>query len=347
MTKTPIFRSYTRLAAFSLILTLVLAQSALFAQNDQVAQESADSKPKQTQAAIALASQKPLTEKPFTETPNTEKTNTEKVQESDENEGKLFFSFGGSRWKDVIEWLADSADLALHYSDLPIGTFTYSDSRNFTLQEAIDRVNLFLLPEGFTLVRSGRLLSVINLSDPRSLKQLDSLARLIKYEDLETAEDHDVVKCIFPLGDLDAADAVEELGALNLFQTPAIFTKTNQLMITDTAVKLKTAKKILSAFRPKTLDNGTVVKSFSLDHVDAEDVLMVARPHLGLATGEMIGIDVSISADVKGKNIFVTGIEDKVLLIEGLISQIDVPKKVDAAAGLPELQTYLGTGRKR
>ncbi len=260
--------------------------------------------------------------------------------DDDENDGKLFFSFGGSRWKEVIEWLANSSDLALHYSDLPIGTFTYSDTKYFTLQEAIDRVNLFLLPEGFTLVRSGRLLSVINLSDPRSLKQLDSLARLVKYEDLETAEDHDVVKCIFPLGDLDAVDAVEELSALNLFQTPAIFTKTNQLMITDTAVKLKTAKKILSAFKPKTLDNGTVVKSFTLDHVDAEDVLMVARPHLGLATGEMIGIDVSISADVKGKNIFVTGIEDKVLLIEGLISQIDKPKLVKTGAGVPELQSY-------
>ncbi len=271
---------------------------------------------------------------------NAAEEETKNLDDEDENEGKLFFSFGGSRWKEVIEWLADSSDLALHYSDLPIGTFTYSDTKYFTLQEAIDRVNLFLLPEGFTLVRSGRLLSVINLSDPRSLKQLDSLARLVKYEDLETAEDHDVVKCIFPLGDLDAVDAVEELSALNLFQTPAIFSKTNQLMITDTAVKLKTAKKILSAFKPKTLDNGTVVKSFTLDHVDAEDVLMVARPHLGLATGEMIGIDVSISADVKGKNIFVTGIEDKVLLIEGLISQIDKPKLVKTGAGVPELQSY-------
>lgn len=325
MTKSLISRSHAFLVVGIMAIAIASTQSIA------AAQEAAEPKPKGAQTApatIASAAEKPLTAKP----------KTDLVQESDE--GKLFFSFGGSRWKDVIEWLADSSDLALHYSDLPIGTFTYSDTRNFTLQEAIDRVNLFLLPEGFTLVRSGRLLSVINLSDPRSLKQLDSLARLIKYEDLETAEDHDVVKCIFPLGDLDAADAVEELAALNLFQTPAIFTKTNQLMITDTAVKLKTAKNILSAFKPKTLDNGTVVKSFSLEHVDAEDVLMVARPHLGLATGEMIGIDVSISADVKGKSIFVTGIEDKVLLIEGLISQIDIPKKVDANAGLPELQTY-------
>ena len=62
-------------------------------------------------------------------------------------------------------------------------------------------------------------------------------------------------------------------------------------------------------------------------HVTAEDVLIVARPHLGLATGEMIGIDVSISADVLGKNIFVTGLEDKVKLLEGLVKAVDQPEQ--------------------
>ncbi|MCP4787338.1 MAG: hypothetical protein GY878_27730, partial [Fuerstiella sp.] len=139
--------------------------------------------------------------------------------------------------------------------------------------------------------------------------------------------DHDVVKCIFPLGELDAEDAVEELNALSLMTPPAVFAKTNQLMITDTAGNLKSVRTILAAFEPHALDNGTVVKSFTLQHADAEDILIVARPHLGLATGEMIGIDVSLSADLQGKNIFVTGIEDKVKLIEGLITAIDIPKK--------------------
>ncbi|MEC9094327.1 MAG: secretin N-terminal domain-containing protein, partial [Planctomycetota bacterium] len=133
--------------------------------------------------------------------------------------------------------------------------------------------------------------------------------------------------CIFPLGELEPEEAVEELAPLNLLKSPDIFTKTNQLLLTDTAGKLQLAKKVLGAFKPETLDNGTVVKSFRLNHVDAEDFLMVARPHLGLAVGEMIGIDVSISADVLGNSIFVTGIEDKVKLIEGLIREVDVEEK--------------------
>ena len=200
------------------------------------------------------------------------------------------FSFEGAPWRDVINWLAEESDLALHVGDVPTGSFTYSDPNPFTHQEAIDRVNLFLLPEGFTLVRSGKLLSVINLGDSRSMQQLDALAKLVTVEQLDQQNDHDVVKCFFPLGDFEAEDAVEELSALKLMTTPAVFTKTNRLMITDTVAKLKSAKAILDAFEPSTMDDGTVMKNFALQHVDAEDILVVARPHLGLATGEMIGI---------------------------------------------------------
>ncbi len=258
--------------------------------------------------------------------------------------GTLRFSFDGARWRDVIKWLTDESSLALHIGDLPTGSFTYSDPRAFTLQEAIDRINLFLLPQGFTLVRSGRLLSVIDLSDPRSMRQLEVLAKLVTVEQLDALPDHEVVKCIFPLGELKAEDAVEELSALKFMTTPAVFTKTNQLMITDTAGKLRSVKRIVAGFQPSTLDNGTVVKSFALQHVDAEDILIVARPHMGLATGEMIGIDVSISADLQGKNIFVTGVEDKVQLIESLVLAIDKPSVAISNDGESVLQSHFVEG---
>jgi type II secretory pathway component GspD/PulD (secretin) len=242
---------------------------------------------------------------------------------STENAAKISFAFDGTPWKDVIQTLAETGDLAVHIGDLPVGSFTYSDSKSYTVNEAISRVNLFLLPEGYTLVRSGRLLSVINLSDPRSLKQLDSLAKLVTTKQLEALPDHDVVKCLFPLGDLPVEDAAEELAGLNLMTAPAEFSRTNRIMVVDTAEKLRTVQTLLKAFAPDQLNNGTVVKSFELQHADAEDILVVARPHLGLATGEMIGIDVSLSADPEGKNLFVTGVDDKVKLVENLVKSLD------------------------
>ena len=111
------------------------------------------------------------------------------------------------------------------------GSFTYSDPNAFSPDEAIDRINLFLLPQGYALVRSGALISVISLGDPRSMQQLDSLAKLVTTDELAELNDHDVVKCLFKLGELKAEDAVDELSALSLMTTPATFTKTNQLMI--------------------------------------------------------------------------------------------------------------------
>lgn len=73
--------------------------------------------------------------------------------------------------------------------------------------------------------------------------------------------------------------------------------------------------------------------------------MLVARPHLGLATGEMIGIDVSLSADLQGKNIFVTGVEDKVKLLEGLVTAIDHPEKsLSSADGEAQLRSHLVAG---
>ncbi|WP_146535129.1 secretin N-terminal domain-containing protein [Rubripirellula reticaptiva] len=260
--------------------------------------------------------------------------------------GELRFSFNGTPWREVIRWVADQSGLALHVGDLPPGSFTYSDASAYEVSGAIDRINLFLLAEGYTLVRSGQLLSVINLGDPRSLQQLDLLAKQIPVESLEDMpSNHEVVKCIFALGEIEADDAVDELAALSLMSSPKVLSKTNQLMITDTVAKLRNVRDVLSAFEPSFMDNGTVVKTFSLQHVEAEDVLLVARPHLGLATGEMIGIDVSLSADLLGKHIFVTGVEDKVKVIERLVESIDQPKSNGLEiGGEMTLQSHLVEG---
>ncbi len=257
----------------------------------------------------------------------------------------LSFSFERAPWRDVIKWLADECGLALQYEELPTGSFSYSDAGEFSRQAAIDRVNLFLLPQGYTLVQSGRLLSVINLGDPRSMQQLDALASFTTAEQLAGLPRHEVVKCMFALGELTAQDAVEELSALQLMTTPAVFSKTNQLMITDTVAKLQSVKAILDAFQPQGLDNGTMMKSFALKHAVAEDILLVARPHLGLATGEMIGIDVSLSTDLQGKNIFVTGVEDRVKLVENLVQALDQPAaRVSATQDAAELRSHFVKG---
>ncbi|MCH1495283.1 MAG: general secretion pathway protein, partial [Rubripirellula sp.] len=259
--------------------------------------------------------------------------------------GGVRFSFDRTPWRDVIRWIADEADLALHVGEVPTGSFSYADPSDFTIAEAIDRINLFLQPEGFAILRSGQMLSVINLGDPRSKQQLDALARMVEPKQLPELPDHDVVRCLFPLGEIDAQGAVAELEVLNLMVTPEVLGRTNQLLMIETVAKLQSVKKILDAFQSDEMANGTVVQSFALKHVGAEDVLDVARPHLGLAPGEMIGIDVSVSVDVRGQYLYVTGVEDKVKLLEGLIKSIDQPKESVSESSEPsELRRHLVEG---
>ncbi len=259
--------------------------------------------------------------------------------------GEVSFSFDRTPWRDVIKWIATESGLALHFEDLPPGSFSYSDAQRYTIDTALDRLNLFLLPQGFTLVKSGQLLSLINLADPRSLQQLDALATRVVPSELDQRNEHEVVKCLFPLGELSVKDALEELQPLKLMTTPAAFQRTNQLLVTDTVAKQKSIHAILSAFQPQGLGNGNAMKSFTLQHVTAEDILLVARPHLGLATGEMIGIDVSLSADPRGSHIFVSGAEDRVKLIEALVQALDQPRgQISTADGVTELRSHLVAG---
>ena len=87
------------------------------------------------------------------------------------------------------------------------------------------------------------------------------------------------------------------------------------------------------------------MRTFTLKHADADDILTVVRPHLGLATGESIGIDVSVTSDLTGKNIFVSGLAEKITLIESLINDLDRPMdSLSTTDGTAELRSHRVAG---
>ena len=83
---------------------------------------------------------------------------------------KLRFQFRYQAWKDVLEWFAQKADLSLVMVSPPDGVLNYSDDREYTPVEAIDLLNDVLWTKGFTLVRRGPILMLINLSRRGSSK---------------------------------------------------------------------------------------------------------------------------------------------------------------------------------
>lgn len=236
----------------------------------------------------------------------------------------LRFNFSGAGWREVVGWLAEETGMALHVGDVPAGTFSYFDPEPFTPDEAITRLNLFLIPQSYAIVRRGKLLSVINLGEPRSLQQLDSLAVMTPLEELDRRGDHEVVKCIVPLGVVPAETATAELRPLTLMTAPVVLPRSNQLVITDTAAKMRSVVAVLKSMSLPT-EEPVRVERFDLKHVDLETVLLVAGRHLGITTGQSEGIDISVSADLTGKRLIATGSGEQVDKLKKLLEVIDVP----------------------
>ncbi|PQO41877.1 secretin N-terminal domain-containing protein [Blastopirellula marina] len=256
---------------------------------------------------------------------------------------RLRFSFSGASWRDVFEWIAEAGDLSLYVDDVPTGSFSYADSDYFTVNQAITRLNLFLLPRGFTLVRRGQLLSVINLGDPRGLQQLDAMSTVVTLDQLKGIDDHEVVKCFIPLGELVPTEVINEFQPLSLITTPVVLPKSNQLIITDSAKNLRNALKVLEVMQQPEEDDA-VVKRFDLKHVDAETVLMVAGTHLGIPAGDTNGLDITITTDISGKRMFAVGSAEKLDRLESLLKVVDVPDESKAAEKAKTLISHHVTG---
>jgi len=273
-----------------------------------------------------------------------EKKTADLVPTAIERDLRFRFSFSGAPWREVLNWLADESGMALHVGDLPAGSFTYSDPSDFTIDGAISRINLFLIPQGYSVVKRGSLLSAISLVDPRSLQQLDALATPTPISELDARSEHEIVKCMLPLGNVIADEAIAELKPLSLMIAPVLLPKSNQLIVTETAGKVKSVLEVLRALDLPNPQTESVVRRFELRHVDVATVMMVAGSHIGLASGATEGPEISISTDFSGKNLYVTGTPDKVDRLESFIKILDVTDEAVKSIADLKLRSYPITG---
>ena len=137
-------------------------------------------------------------------------------------DAKLQFAFEGTPWRTVLDWLADEASLSLYVGALPAGSLTYADTRTYTPDEAIERINRFLIPLGYTLIRSGKMISVIGLEDTRRDQLLDALAEYCELGELDKRGDHEVVKCMFTLAKADPQETLVEIQSLVKLSRPVL-----------------------------------------------------------------------------------------------------------------------------
>ncbi|MGB7328499.1 MAG: secretin N-terminal domain-containing protein, partial [Rubripirellula sp.] len=240
----------------------------------------------------------------------------------------LRFNFSGTEWRSVLEWFSDQADLSLQLDVIPLGTFTFADpTRSYTLDEALDVLNLSLMKRGYSLVRRGRMLQVIDLEDENANKLISEIAELVKAEQLDERGRSDIVSAVFPLGSLTPTAAREELALLvGPWGRVVVLDTARQVKVTETASKLIAIREMLK--NASTAD--TDVTEIVLKHRGAEELLEIARPLLGLEPTVNAGDDIRISVGPLGDRIYATGLPGKTGLLQSIVDKADQPIVVAA-----------------
>lgn len=200
-----------------------------------------------------------------------------------EDQANISFSFKDKPWEDVLSWLADLSGRSLQIVDAPQGTFTYVDSKKYTLHEAIDIINSVLLDKGLVLLQRHNFLVVTNATNisPHLVERVTE-DQLPKYGDTE------FITILVTLRGLIAEEAEKEFEELMKPHGRIIpFKSTNQLMLVGAA---KNIRQILKLIKENETDEASgELRVYPLKHVRAVVVERVVRDLLGLQPREQTG----------------------------------------------------------
>lgn len=198
-------------------------------------------------------------------------------------EPRLRFNFRFQKWADVLEWLAKQSDLSLVLDAPPPGTFNYSDSKEYTSVEAQDLINGVLSTKGYTLIRRGRMLMVIDVQEGIP----DGLIPRIPLEELDKRGKFELVSVMFPLGGRDPQSVKTEITPLlGPFGKCVPLPQTKQILVTDTAGIMRAVNAVISSIPepstppapPAVVPEAAVYSVKAADAKVAEEVLSKMFP---------------------------------------------------------------------
>ncbi len=255
---------------------------------------------------------------------------------------QLEMNFQSQPWEEVIRWLAKQADLSLQSDVIPPGSFTYRDrSRGYSITEALDIMNASLLNTGHTLLRQGRMLRCIDFEQDQDMagELLKELAEFVSAEELARRGNFEPVKYLFTLARLDPETIRPEVEQLLSIQGTLVSLPTSgQLVVTDMAGHVRAIADYIQRAEDPTSSRGASIQTFPLKHINAEEVLAVARPLLGLEEDSNISDEISISTNTFGTTMYAKGAADKIQNLRDLVEQMDqVPEEAESSVGQVEV----------
>ncbi|MGL6225691.1 MAG: secretin N-terminal domain-containing protein [Thermoguttaceae bacterium] len=234
---------------------------------------------------------------------------------------KIRFNVQKQPWNELIEWIADQGGFSLTMDTYPQGTWNYKDPNYYSVDEAIDLINSYLIPKEFVLIRKNNMLIVRDLGPGGASGIPTDLLETIFPDDLAKRGTYEVVRVQFNLKrttpDVVQAEVERMLGPQGVI---VAFPKSQSLLITETVGNLRAIQKVIDR-----LDNPTEAGSlrfYELENLKPEEALMLTRNLMGIPAEDP---SLRAIADQSGKKIWFGGRPDQIE------KAIDVLTKLDAA----------------
>lgn len=193
-------------------------------------------------------------------------------------EKKLTFNFRFAPWELVLKWFAEQAELTIDLTATPPGTFNYYDNGQYSITEALDILNGYLIQKGYILVRRDKFLVSLNIDNGIP----PNLVPQVSLEELDKRGKNELLSVVLPLEGTDADTAAADIKELVGPQGKVVpLKKTNRLFITDIGSNLRKIYALLSASGSVAAGTKTF-RSFELKHISALEADRLLRDLFGL-----------------------------------------------------------------
>ena len=199
-------------------------------------------------------------------------------------------------------------------------------------------LNGVLLTKGYTLVRHGKMLVVVNLEDGVP----PNLVPDVPLSELDSRGEYELVRVLFPVWNMTPEQAADEVQPLLGPQGKVIvLPQGRQIQVTEIGGRLRTIRSVVNAVEQPEM--GTAgMREFDFKYLTFETAMPTIRQMLGIPAEAFSSPDgsVQITKSAKGDKVLFRGTAQQAARLAEVLRLVDVPEAAQGVNGAPQLEVY-------
>ncbi|MCK5565370.1 MAG: type II secretion system secretin GspD [Planctomycetes bacterium] len=182
------------------------------------------------------------------------------------NDVKLVLNFKDALVSDVLDYLSREAGMVIISDTLVSGRVNLVSKKPLNIDEVIALIGSVLKKEGYTAIRTGRVLKIVSLTAAKS----SNVPVITAKSPDDIVEGDNIITCIIPIRYADAIRLKEDITPLlSEYAVLSSNEASNSLIVTDTAANIKRLIKIVKSVDTQ-MSTVADVKVFLLEYADAD-----------------------------------------------------------------------------